>query len=285
MLIDWFTVVAQIVNFLVLIALLKRFLYRPILRAMDEREHSIAVRLADAEEKKHEAEREAFFYRHKNEEFDEERQQLLTKAKQEAELRRQELIARARESVAADHARWQEALQRDQANFLQNLEQQIGTQLCELARNAFRDLANSSLEHHIIDVFLERLHGLDTEECAAIALSLRQGQEQILVRSAFTIPARTRDEILQAVRNAFGVTAPVHFEEEPELLCGIELRTPGHRIAWNVAQYVKTLEKTLRYTLAQERSTSFAAQETSRDHTLDSNGHDTAQSVADTGRS
>ncbi len=55
MLIDWFTVVAQIVNFLILVWLLKRFLYKPILDALDAREKKIAKELADADLKKTEA--------------------------------------------------------------------------------------------------------------------------------------------------------------------------------------------------------------------------------------
>ena len=66
MLIDWFTVIAQIINFLVLVALLKRFLYGRIIKAMDQREEKIAFRLADAERKRNEAEQEAQAYRKKN---------------------------------------------------------------------------------------------------------------------------------------------------------------------------------------------------------------------------
>ena len=53
--IDWFTVVAQAINFLILVWLLKRFLYKPILHAIDEREKGIAAQLAQAEAKKAEA--------------------------------------------------------------------------------------------------------------------------------------------------------------------------------------------------------------------------------------
>ena len=49
MLINWFTVLAQAVNFLLLIYLLKRFLYGPILKAMNAREKRISDRLNDAE--------------------------------------------------------------------------------------------------------------------------------------------------------------------------------------------------------------------------------------------
>ena len=52
MLIDWFTVGAQVLNFLILIWLLKRFLYKPILHAIDEREERIATELANADSPK-----------------------------------------------------------------------------------------------------------------------------------------------------------------------------------------------------------------------------------------
>jgi F-type H+-transporting ATPase subunit b len=48
MLIDWFTVGAQVLNFLILVWLMKRFLYQPILDAIDAREQRIAAELANA---------------------------------------------------------------------------------------------------------------------------------------------------------------------------------------------------------------------------------------------
>ena len=78
--IDWFTVVAQAINFLILVWLLKRFLYKPILHAIDEREKGIAAQLAEAEAKKAEAQKERDDFQHKNEAFDQERAALLKKA-------------------------------------------------------------------------------------------------------------------------------------------------------------------------------------------------------------
>ena len=67
MLINWFTVVAQAINFLILVWLLKRFLYKPILHAIDEREKGIATQLAEAEAKKAEAQKDRDDFQHKNE--------------------------------------------------------------------------------------------------------------------------------------------------------------------------------------------------------------------------
>ncbi len=57
MLIDWFTVGAQVVNFAILVWLLKRFLYKPIIDAIDAREKRIALALADADAKTAEAQK------------------------------------------------------------------------------------------------------------------------------------------------------------------------------------------------------------------------------------
>ena len=99
MLINWFTVFAQAINFLILVWLLKRFLYKPILHAIDEREKGIATQLADAEAKKAEAQKERDDFQHKNEAFDQERAALLKKATDEANAERQRLLDEARKDA------------------------------------------------------------------------------------------------------------------------------------------------------------------------------------------
>src|SRR5450432_2377938 len=94
--IDWFTVVAQVVNFLILVWLLKRFLFKPILRAIDEREKGIAAQLADAEAKNAESQKERADFQHKKEAFDQQRAALLKKATDEATAERQRLLEEAR---------------------------------------------------------------------------------------------------------------------------------------------------------------------------------------------
>src|SRR5579871_2530356 len=101
MLIDWFTVCAQALNFLILVWLLKRFLYKPILHAVDAREKRIATELADADAKKAESQKERDEFEHKNEEFDRQRAVLLNKAIDEAKAERQRLLDDARQAADA----------------------------------------------------------------------------------------------------------------------------------------------------------------------------------------
>src|SRR5271157_3837052 len=101
MLIDWFTVGAQIVNFLILVWLLKHFLYKPILNAIDVREKKIAAELADADAKRADANKERDDFKHKNEEFDQQRAALLNKATEDAKVERQRLLDEARQATDA----------------------------------------------------------------------------------------------------------------------------------------------------------------------------------------
>src|SRR5271163_2056642 len=114
--INWFTVAAQAINFLILVWLLRRFLYKPILQAIDERAKWIATQLAEAEAKKAEAQKERDDFQHKNEAFDQERAALLKKATDEAKAERQRMLDEARKEADELRAKRQEALRSELRN-------------------------------------------------------------------------------------------------------------------------------------------------------------------------
>lgn len=245
MLIDWFTVIAQIINFLVLVYLLKRFLYGPIIRAMDEREKKIALSLEGARKKKDEADLEAKDYRRKNREFDEHREEMFSQIKEEAEVRRKDLINEARNQVDADRTKWYEAIQREREAFLQDLRGRAGRRTCAISRQVLKEMADVDLEDHVIHVFIKRLLSLNKDEIESFRESIHRLPQKISVRSAFKIPEKPAGEIKEALQNQADGHVDVQFEVSPDLICGIELKFQGSRISWNVDDYLKTLEESL----------------------------------------
>ena len=89
--IDWFVFLAQIFNFLLLMYLLKRFLYGRIIKAMDDREAKIAARFAEADELKTKAEEEALLYEKRNQSLNEKKETMLNEATLAAEAKRKEI--------------------------------------------------------------------------------------------------------------------------------------------------------------------------------------------------
>src|SRR5665811_1686842 len=173
MLIDWFTVIAQVVNFLILVWLLKHFLYRPILDAIDAREKRIAKELADADAKKAEAQKECDEFQHKNEEFDQQRTALMNKATEEAKTERQRLFDEARQAADVLSAKRQETLRNDAHNLNQALSRRAQQEVFAIARKALTDLAATSLEERLADVFTRRLREMDEQAKKGLGESLK----------------------------------------------------------------------------------------------------------------
>jgi F-type H+-transporting ATPase subunit b len=245
MLIDWFTVGAQVVNFLILVWLLKRFLYKPILNAIDAREKRIATELADAAAKKAEAQKERDEFQRKNDEFDRRRTDLLSKATDEAKAERERLLDEARKAADALLAKRQEALRNDAHNLNQAISRRTQREVFAIARKALADLAATSLEERLGEVFTRRLREMDGSAKADFAEAFQTTSGPALVRSAFDLPAEQRATIRDAINDTFSTEIDVRFETAPNLVSGIELTLNGRKVAWSIADYLASLEKGL----------------------------------------
>ena len=254
MLIDWFTVGAQALNFLILVWLMKRFLYKPILHAIDEREKRIAAELADADAKKTEAQKERDEFQHKNEEFDQQRAALLNKAADEARAERQRLLDEARKEADTERARWQEALRNEHQSLRATHPSDTGGSLCHHAKDV-GDLATTSLEERLSEVFIRRLREMDGQAKEGLADALKTSSGPALVRSTFDLPAEQRAAIHKALNEIFSTEIRVQFETAPDLVSGIELTTNGHKMAWSIADYLGVTGKKRRRTSEREEQT------------------------------
>jgi F-type H+-transporting ATPase subunit b len=243
MLIDWFTVGAQALNFLILVWLMKHFLYKPILNAIDAREKRIAKELADADAKKAEAQKEHDEFQHKNEEFDQQRGALLTKATDEAKAERERLLDEARKAADALSAKRQETLRNDAQNLNQAISRRTQQEVFAIARKALTDLATTSLEERLGAVFTRRLSTMDAKTKAGLAEAIKTASEPALVRSSFDLPAEQRATIQNALNETFSADIHVRFETAPDLVSGIEFTTNGQKVAWSIADYLSSLEK------------------------------------------
>lgn len=241
MLIDWFTVIAQIINFLILVGLLKYFLYGPIIRAMDQREEKIASRLDQAEEREQEADKELRVYQTKIEELEEQRTELLDQAREEADSERKKLLSQAREEVEATKSRWYSAIEREKVAFLQDLRQRAGRQIFAIARRALGDLANADLEQQMVEAFCRRLVDLDPERREELVEALKTGEE-VVVTSAFALPEAARGDIAGQLHRYVKDDLVIRYQLAPEVISGLEVKVTGHKIAWSLDDYLEALE-------------------------------------------
>ncbi len=256
MLIDWFTVVAQTLNFLILVWLLKRFLYKPILDALDAREKRIATELATAETTMTQARQERDEYRRKNEEFDQQHAARLSQLENEAKAERQRLFDNARKESETQRKKWQEALKNEHQCLNEELARRTQNEVFAITRKTLSDLATKNLEEQMTETFLERLNKLSHAEKDIMKATFETVSAPAIVRSTFHLPAAQRRAIEDAAKNVFVIATQLQFETAPDLVSGIELTAQGHKIAWSIKDYLSSLKKSVDEVLKDHPSSS-----------------------------
>ncbi|TVQ44105.1 MAG: F0F1 ATP synthase subunit B [Gloeocapsa sp. DLM2.Bin57] len=230
MLIDGFTIFAQIVNFLILVALLKHFLYQPILKAMEQRESNIKNRVREASLQLENAENQALIYQKKQRELEAKKEAWLSDAQAEVREEKERLLQQVKEEVEEVKLVLSQQLEREKEAYLDNFQQQISQQVISITRQILKDLANRDLEEEIINVFRQ---GLTDKK-----LSL---SEPIIIKTTFALTSEQQQKLLEVLAQN-----QVEFQTLPGLICGIELSNQSYQLTWNVEQYLQGLEQALK---------------------------------------
>lgn len=240
--IDWFTFVAQIVNFLVLVALLRWLLYGPIVRAMQQREDGIAARRQEAIDRQRDADAELQKYEAKILQIDEQREELLKAARHDAHDERERIVKEARQQVERKRAEWHQAFERERDDLLHEVRAQAGRLANEAARRLLSELSDASLEEQMLHVFNSRLQNLDEQQREIIAAHLGNGKDEITVSSTFDVPEQWRVQLQRTIRERFDYDAEISYEKDKDLICGLELRIGGYTFAWNAHEFLARME-------------------------------------------
>jgi F-type H+-transporting ATPase subunit b len=239
--IDWFTFGAQLVNFLILIGLLRRYLYGPVMDAMDEREHNINARLEEARERREAARQKAEEYEAMQEAFEAERDERWHEVEEAAEERRRALIDEAREEVEHLARAWRESLKQERETFLQTLSERAVEETVALTRRVLRDLANAELEAQALGHFVEHLAHLEGDERGALEDAFAASEGQATVRSAFGLSDDQVDRIREALRDYSPADVNLQVETDDALGIGVAVRVGDRKVAWTLERYLTDL--------------------------------------------
>ena len=241
MAIDAFTLVAQVVNFLVLLFLLRAFLFRPVQRVMAERERRIAEEHAAAERARSEAEAEAQALRDERETLVEQRRERLAELERALEHTRVERLDEVRAEAEAARAAWRVDLERSRRDTADELRRLAPSLLADALRRGWRALADEDLEARAVTTFTRRLGELDDATRSALGAAGASGP--VVVATAFAVTPAQREALLSALAGTLGVTTEVVFEREPALVAGVALRAGDLRLGWSVDDLVGDLSR------------------------------------------
>lgn len=236
--IDWITVAAQLANFLLLVWLLKRFLYRPILKGIDAREAEIAKRLADAKEAKENADAAKERYQQQYADHLTVRDNLLEEALETTASQREQMLQAGRDKLEQEQKNWQKFFEQERSEFQMKLQYSGAEALYELVRKALMDLADEQLENAIARHLMRRLEGMHKDIKAAAGEANKQ---VATVTSHAPLSDKIQEYLQQQLQNYFA-NIKVNFLIDTEQAVGVVLQVAGARLAWTLETYIDELQ-------------------------------------------
>ncbi|MEB8386515.1 F0F1 ATP synthase subunit B [Rhodobacteraceae bacterium KMM 6894] len=237
--IDWITVAAQIANFLVLVWLLKRFLYRPILDGIDAREAEITARMQEAAKAKAKAEATEAAFHEQSRALHVAQSELTETVRKKAEAQRDALLAEAQKKMQREQAEWQAHLDEEAHKYTAKLHGAGAAALLALTRKALCDLADETLEARMAQHLLTQIKPMAADMTRAAGQATAA-----IITSHDTLPDPVQDSLRAELRAVFPQVA-VTFQTDPDQSPGLVLRMGGAQLAWTVDTYIDGLDASI----------------------------------------
>lgn len=238
--VDGFTVVAQLLNFALLVWLLKKVLYGPVLAAMERRRARIEQAQVEAAQARAEAERLAADYRQQLDELENLRQQRFNELKSELEQERRERLESIKAEAEIAQAQWRQRLQQEQSLQSAALRGAIQDRVLAICRKALADLASTDLESAMSHSLLAQLRSTPPDR--ELRVTLAKGCR---VLSRKPLPEPLQDELRQGIQDWAGEPVPVSFDQTPDARPGLSLVLRDRRLGWSTDDYLDGLAEAL----------------------------------------
>ncbi len=244
---DWSTFFLEIINFLILVWILKRFLYHPILGIVAKRRAGIEKAMADA--KRIEAEAVELKQRSERElaQWEEEKEAAQARLREELAAERERLMAELETSVTEERERRRVLDERHQYDFERTAEEQGIEQGAAFSARLLSRLATPELEARLYALLLEDLRSLRAEDKRAMAGAAVMPGLQLKVQSAFALDEARRTELARALADVAGKTLPVEYGENPELVAGFQVSIGPWILHANLRDELKFFSGALRH--------------------------------------
>lgn len=227
MAVNVWTFLFQLVNFVVLVYVLWRLLYRPLHEAIDRRKAANAKAQAEAERARADA---ASLQQHLNEELtnlDRQREALLQQARERAEAERKTMIAETEQAIARRREETEQQLERARTEALEALRTEIVGSAVALADRCLSEAANSTLDEQLAQRLVETLQAIPPEQRERLRADWEPADRAVVEASAHVNGA-----ILQHVQSTLDALAgrpvEVTVEPSPALRAGLRVRLGGH---------------------------------------------------------
>ncbi len=231
---NWSTFTLEIVNFLVLVWLLKRFLYQPVKRIVERRRQEIEARLAEAGHRKREAEDMKERYERRLADWEQEKKKAWETLRREMEAERQRQMATLSEALAEARKKTEVVWEQEKREWRRQAEEQALVLGAKFVTRLLERLADEHLHRRLLALLLEGLTQWPAEESAALRRDFHTTRGEVKVLSAFALDEKDRQRLMEALRVLMDAAVQCQFATDSTLLAGLRIDLGAYVIRANL---------------------------------------------------
>jgi len=218
---SWTTFLLEIINFLVLIWILQRFLFKPVMAVISKRQANIDQQLDESQRLNDESAALKDEYENRLANWEDQCKLAREELAREIDAERTSRLDLLRQSIEQEKEKVEVAASRQREEAIRDSEQQALQQSAQFATALLSKASGPELESRLLDILLDDLSSLSQKNAANLLLQWGVLPEVIEVSSAYPIPEDKRQELEKALMTVSQLSIPVQYDENPELIAGL----------------------------------------------------------------
>jgi F-type H+-transporting ATPase subunit b len=220
---NWTTFVLEVINFLVLAWILKRFLYKPVLNAIARRKAAIDKTLSDAQATHEQAQKLELQYQNRLADWEYEKERLRASLTEELRVQRERLTADLQKALDQQREKERVVAERRLAEMEDRAAEQGTAKGVEFTARLLERIASPELEARLVTLVLEDLPRLEPAQRKALQEACRGPQREFKVSSVFPLADSQRSQVVQALKEVTGQNVTAAFDQDSSLVAGLRI--------------------------------------------------------------
>ncbi|MGO1469148.1 MAG: F0F1 ATP synthase subunit B family protein [Tissierella sp.] len=238
--ISWFEIIAQIINFFIILFILQKLLYKPVINIMEERQEKIQKSQIEADEKMEEAKELISQYDGKIADIDTEKREILSNARQEAKAKKNSLLEDYKAEAEAKRKAYLKEIEDEKAKFLSDLRKSLGKGAVKIASHILNIVSSKEIENEVFNSFIKTLEGLDENIPDPKVL---KEEKHLTVQSSRKLSTKEKSAIENTIKKQIKELEDISYQVDDSLILGHELDLETYTVHTNIKNYLNKIEQ------------------------------------------
>ena len=239
---ELYTIIAQLINFSVLLFILNKFLYKPILKTMDKRREDIKNKIEKTQNKLEESDKLKEEYFNKLQEVEKENIALRKQALEDIKKFKDSELQKVKEDISLKKDKFNDYLDLEQKSLIENFNENLLDLFVEYSNNILQVLANSTLQDELVNNFMQKINDLTDEKVESVN---KLNVEDMYISSNDELTDKQKDFIKDSLVKKGFKFKDIQYTVDKKLILGIELKAKSYVLSWDVRELTNNFISTI----------------------------------------